>query len=128
MRIGRLVKSTLIIFMILIVLSAAVIFGLAERVPEDYRIAITRVSLLSEINKPEEDPRRDFATLVSEFSEKIGKGEPVWFTITADEVNLSLASMDEIASYYPTLVQSVHPRFCKGLVLPGRWWQWTMGY
>ena len=102
MRIRRLVKSTLIILVILIALSAAVIFGLADRVPEDYRIAITRITLLSEINKPEEDPRRDFATLVSEFSEKIGKGEPVWFTITADEVNLSLASMDEIASYYPT--------------------------
>jgi len=102
MQIRRLVKTTLIIITVLIILSAAIIFGLADRVPEDYRIAITRVTLLSEINKPEEDPRRDFAALLSDFSKEVGKGEPVWFVITADEVNLSLASMDEIASYYPT--------------------------
>ncbi len=102
MRIRRLIKTILLLFLILVILAGAIIFGLVDRVPEDYRIAITRVRLLGEINKPGEDPRRDFKLLLGDFSKEVGKGEPFWFTISADEVNLCLASMDEIASYYPT--------------------------
>ena len=93
------------------VLTVGLLYGLADRTPADYREALQRITRLTELNElaeqdNREGPRRKFLELYGDFSEYGGAGKPFAYRITADEVNMCLVSMDQIAS-----LQSAKPVF-----------------
>ena len=97
------VRRILIILLIVLVLTVALLYGLADRVPSDYRDAQHRVARLAELNEQaerenREAPRRHFLKIYGDFSKYGGAGKPFTFKVTSDEINLCLVSMDQIAS------------------------------
>ena len=103
MRVRRIIRGALATVLVAAVLAAGLIYGLADRTPTDYREALQRITRLTELNElaeqdNREGPRRKFLELYGDFSEYGGAGKPFAYRITADEVNMCLASMDQIAS------------------------------
>lgn len=100
MKVRRNIRRAIIILLITAVLTVALLFGLADRVPTDYIEAQQRITRLTELNEQaeREGPRRHFMKLYGDFSKYGGAGKPFTFQITADEINLCLVSMDQIAS------------------------------
>ena len=89
--------------LIVAVLAVALFYGLADRTPADYREALHRVTRLTELagrtDRTDLELPRPYMKLYGDFSEHGGAGKPFAFRITADEVNICLAAMDEIASW-----------------------------
>ncbi len=104
MRVRRNIRRAIIILLTTAVLTVALLFGLADRVPSDYREAQQRVIRLTELNEQAErenregPQRRHFMKLYGDFSVYGGAGKPFTFKVTADEINWYLVSMDQIAS------------------------------
>lgn len=103
MRVRRIICRVLVVLLVAVVLMAGLLYGLADRIPADYREALQRVPRLTELNElaerdNREGPRRKFLELYGDFSKYGGAGKPFAFCITADEVNMCLVSMDRIAS------------------------------
>lgn len=81
-------------------LAAVLMYGLASRIPSDYRPArLTTDEQEAQVNT--------FLALLGRFSEVGGAGKPFTWSITQKEINRCLGSIDAIASFAPG--KSVHP-------------------
>ncbi len=103
MNVRRNIRRAIIVLLITAVFTVALLYGLADRIPSAYREAQQRVIRLAELNEQaerenREGPRRHFLKVYGDFSKYGGAGKPFEFQITADEINLCLVSMDQIAS------------------------------
>ena len=86
--------------LVALVLAAVIAYGLASRIPADYRPArLTADQQQKQVNR--------FFALLGRFSEHGGAGRPFTWSVTDKEANLCLGSIDAIASLRPG--ESVHP-------------------
>ncbi len=81
----------LLVLLIMALPVAAFVYGLADRIPSEYAEALERAAV-----EPYEQ-RREYLELYGDFTKVGGPGKPFKYLITADEVNICLASMDDIA-------------------------------
>jgi hypothetical protein len=92
MRTRRLILRLVLLLLVVALLAGSLLYGLASRVPAEYRRARRR-AVSTAVGK------RDFGEVASEFFRVAGAGRPFTWSVTADEVNYYLASADELASY-----------------------------
>ena len=105
MRVGRTIRRAAMIVLAMVILAAAVIFILINRIPSYYRpqhLSPAEQKLLaagSVVRKNSQREIRGLVRMVGDFSNAgAGSGKPFKWSITEEEANLCLASIDAIAS------------------------------
>ena len=100
MQAGRAIRRALGILLLVVGLAAVLAYGLASRIPSDYRPArLTADQQQEQVNT--------FLALLGRFSEHGGAGRPFTWSVTEEDANLCLGSIDAIASFRPG--EPVHP-------------------
>lgn len=100
MRAGRIIRRSLLAGLVVVVLAVGVVFLLASRIPSSYRparLSPAEQERLASAWKVRDGRVRGFMGLLADFDDA-GSGRPFAWTITQEEANLCLASVDGIAS------------------------------
>lgn len=100
MRVGRAIRRALVVLLVALGLAAVFVYGLASRIPSDYRPARLTAD-------QQEEQVNTFFALLGRFSEHGGAGRPFTWSVTEKDANLCLGSIDAIASFPPG--EPVHP-------------------
>jgi hypothetical protein len=91
MRVKHIAQWTFLVVTVLVVLAGAILFGLASRTPSNYHPA--------HLTPAQQDEQATLlANHIAEFGNRAGAGDEFWWTITADQANKYLASIDSIVS------------------------------